>query len=85
MTEETCMSSVKILDTFIIYSIGKPCHITLEVFNILGQKVTTLFEGHKETGSYSIQWDASGQANGIYFAVMKAGGITRIKKMMMVK
>ncbi|GAI90404.1 unnamed protein product, partial [marine sediment metagenome] len=46
---------------------------------------STLFEGRKEAGTYSINWDASGQANGIYIAVMKAGGITRTEKMMMVK
>ena len=71
--------------TTIIYSIAKPGHVTLEVFNILGQKVTTLFEGYRDAGSYSINWDASDQANGIYIAVMKAGGITKTEKMMMVK
>ena len=85
MTEETCMSSAKILDTFITYSVGKPGHITLEVHNILGQKVAKLFEGYKDTGTYSINWDVSDQANGIYFAVMKAGRISKTEKMMMVK
>ena len=79
------MSSAKILGTFITYSVGKPGHIRLEVYNILGQKIATLFDGHKETGSYSINWNASGQANGIYIAVMKAGGMTKTEKMMMVK
>jgi len=32
-----------------------------------------------------VRWDASGQSNGIYIAVMKAGGITKTEKMMMVK
>ncbi len=71
--------------TTIKYSIQKPSPITLEVFDILGQKVTTLFEGYKEAGTYSINWDASRQANGIYIAVLKAGGITKTEKMMMVK
>jgi len=30
-------------------------------------------------------WNSSGQANGIYIAVIKAGGITKTEKMMMVK
>ena len=67
------MSSAKILDTFITYSTGKPGHNTLEVYNIRGQKVTKLFEVHRTEGTYSIRWDASDQANGIYITIMKAG------------
>ena len=71
--------------TTITYSIAKPGHVSLEVFDILGQKVTTLFEGHRDAGTFSINWDASGQANGIYLTIMKAGGITRTEKMMLVR
>ena len=71
--------------TTITYSIGKPGHVTIEVYNILGQKVETLFEGHREAGKYSVRWDASGLANGIYIAALKAGGITRTEKMMLMK
>ena len=71
--------------TTISYSIAKPGNVSIEVFDILGQKVTTLFDGQREAGTYSINWDAAGQANGIYIAVMKAGGIIKKEKMMMVK
>ena len=71
--------------TTIFCSIAKPGHVTIEIYNILGQKVVTLFEGHSEAGEYSVQWDASNQANGIYIAVMKAGGITKTEKMMLLK
>ena len=71
--------------TTITYSIVNAGHVTLEVYNILGQKIASLFEGHSKTGSYSIHWDATGQANGIYFTMMKAGGITKTEKMMIVK
>ena len=70
---------------FLNYSIAKPGYVTLEVFNISGQKVATLFDGHKDAGIYSIKWDASSQANGIYIAVMKAGGFTETRKMVFVK
>ncbi len=71
--------------TTITYSIAKPDHVILDVFNILGQKVDTLFEGHHDAGTYSIRWDASGQANGIYITVMKAGEITKTEKMILMK
>ena len=71
--------------TTITYTIAKTGNAILEVFNVLGQKVDTLFDGYRETGTYSIRWDASRQANGIYIVVMKAGGITKTEKMMLVK
>jgi len=48
-------------------------------------RFTTLFEGHRDAGTYSVRWVASDQANGIFIAVMKAGGITKIEKMMLAK
>ena len=71
--------------TTITYSIGKPGLVTLDVYNILGQKVTTLFNGYKDAGNYSVRWNASGQVNGIYLTIMKAGGIVKTEKMLMLK
>jgi len=36
-------------------------------------------------GKRLIHWDATNHANGIYFAVMRAGEITKTEKMMLVK
>jgi hypothetical protein len=71
--------------TTISYSMGKAGNVNLEVFNVLGQKVASLFDGHREAGSYSVRWDASDFANGVYFAVMKTEGFTKTEKMMLVK
>ena len=35
---------------------------------------------YRDTGSYSTNWDASGQANGIYLALMKAGVIIKTER-----
>jgi hypothetical protein len=71
--------------TTISYSMGKAGNVKLEVFNVLGQKVASLFDGQKEAGNYSVRWDASDFANGVYFAVMKTEGFTKTEKMMLVK
>jgi len=71
--------------TTITYGIAKAGHVTLDVYNVMGQKVATLYDGQRDSGSYSIRWDASEFANGVYFAVMNADGITKTEKMMLVK
>jgi hypothetical protein len=59
--------------------------VTLEVFNLLGQKVSTLFSGNAESGTHTIIFDASRLSSGLYFyrATNKEGSVTR--KMMLLK
>jgi len=46
--------------------------VTLEVFNILGEKVTVLISGQLRPGSYEVSWDASQYPSGIYFYKLSA-------------
>jgi len=74
--------------TLISYSlpgIGKH-HVSLKIYNLLGQKVKTLVNSHQAAGVHCISWDGkdnSGQAvtSGIYFYQLKAGIFTQTKKM----
>jgi parallel beta-helix repeat protein len=56
--------------------------VTIEVFNLFGQKVLTLADGVHAAGSYSIRFPGEGTslAAGIYLVKMTAGGSVRIKK-----
>jgi alpha-N-arabinofuranosidase len=58
--------------TQIKYSIPKNSYITLKVYNLLGEEVTTLFEGYKQRGNYTATFDASGLSSGIYLSRMTA-------------
>jgi hypothetical protein len=76
--------------TKITYSIPMDSKVKLEVFNITGQKVTTLFDGEKTAGTHSISWNAktkSGNelASGTYFIRMQAGSFVQVKKMMLIR
>ena len=53
--------------TEIKYSVPKNNFVTLKVYNLLGEEVTTLFEGFKQRGSYTVTFDAGGLASGVYF------------------
>ena len=71
--------------TEISFSLAKPSHVTLEIYNVMGQKVTTLVEGHLQTGSYSFTWDGSNVASGIYWCRLQAGLKIETRKMLLLK
>jgi len=71
--------------TQISYSLPEQARVSLEIFNILGQRVVSLFDGIQPAGEHSLIWDASGQTSGIYFARLKSGGIFKSVKMLLIK
>ncbi|UCE17852.1 MAG: T9SS type A sorting domain-containing protein, partial [Gemmatimonadota bacterium] len=63
----------------------RPIHTTLKIYNILGQEVSTLVDEVKKPGYYSVTWDASNMANGVYFYRLIAGKYTTTKRMVLMK
>lgn len=57
--------------------------VKLEVFDLLGRKVKTLFNGTKSPGYYEVKFDASIFQSGIYFYKLTVGNFTRTKKMIL--
>jgi hypothetical protein len=57
----------------------------VEVYNLLGQSVSTLTSGYKDAGTYSLTWDATHAASGVYFVKAQAEGFTKIQKLMLLK
>ncbi|MFP6643357.1 MAG: T9SS type A sorting domain-containing protein, partial [Candidatus Latescibacterota bacterium] len=58
-------------DTVIEYQLPQPGEMQLEVYDLAGQRVTTLASGSRAAGSYSVAWDGSGDdsqpvASGVY-------------------
>ncbi len=58
---------------------------TLKVFDVLGNEVTTLVNEYKPSGSYEMQFTASGLVSGLYFYQLKAGNYSETKKMILIK
>lgn len=71
--------------TQIKYSLPESGAISLKVFNLLGQKVATLYEGIKNAGTYEITFNGEGLANGIYVYQLKANNFVETKKLMLLK
>lgn len=64
---------------------GQQSAVSLEVFNILGQKVATLVDQEQKPGYYDIRWDASSLSSGIYFYCLKAGEFSQTRKMLLLR
>ncbi len=71
--------------TAINFSLPKACQVKLEIFNILGQRVTRLIDSEMEAGEYTVYWDGRGVASGIYLYRLNAGDFVSSKKMMLIK
>ncbi len=60
-------------------------NIKLIIYNILGQKVATVFNGNLSAGRYTFSWNADNFSSGIYFCRLTAGSYSLIKKMVLEK
>jgi hypothetical protein len=72
------------------FSIASGDNVKLEVFNILGQKVTTLVNAYRIPGRYSVIWDGRNSvgdevSSGLYFARLVSGDKTASQKMILLK
>jgi hypothetical protein len=59
--------------TNITYSLPEKALVSLKVYDMLGREVTELVNGHKEMGTYTISFDGSNLASGMYVVNMQAG------------
>jgi len=71
--------------TTISFSIPNTSRITLEIYNSLGEKVSTLVSKTLPASTYRYEWDSEGLASGIYFYKMVADNFTEIRKMILLK
>ena len=71
--------------TTITYSLPERTNVAINIYNQLGQKVATLFDGIQETGEHSVQWNASTMVSGVYFYELKTEQYRAIKKLLLMK
>ncbi|MFC1527643.1 T9SS type A sorting domain-containing protein [Candidatus Neomarinimicrobiota bacterium] len=71
--------------TTIRYSLPESADIKLEVFDFLGKKVATLVDEYKNTGNYSVVFNAENLPSGIYFYRLLTGKFVESKKILLIK
>ncbi|SYZ72409.1 hypothetical protein TRIP_C20524 [Candidatus Zixiibacteriota bacterium] len=76
--------------TTISFALPKPGPVTIEIYNMIGQKVAELINAPLAAGYHVIQWDSRNQtgspvASGIYFYRLRADNFCDTKKMILLK
>jgi hypothetical protein len=77
-------------ETIIKYTLSKSSHVSLVIYNILGQKVRTLVSEYQKPGVKTVSWDGKDEkgedlSSGIYLYKLKSGEITQTKRMLLLK
>jgi hypothetical protein len=76
--------------TNITYDIPEVANVSLEIYNVMGQKVRTLASGSHEPGRYRVLWNATndfgeGLSSGMYIYKIQAGDFVSVKKLILMK
>ena len=71
--------------TNIRFEIPEDLHVSLKVYNVLGQLVSTLIDETKSVGNHEIIFDASNMSSGTYIYRLEAGNRVQTRTMMLVK
>lgn len=71
--------------TQISFELPVEAHVTLDVYNIMGQKVSTIADRRFAPGYHTVEWDGSSFASGVYFYRIQAGDAIETRKMMLLK
>ncbi len=76
--------------TTIRFTLLKAERVNLSIYNILGQKVTTLINGEKAAGTQKVEWDGTDEkgallSSGIYFYQIETPNFRQVKRMLFLK
>jgi hypothetical protein len=77
-------------ETQLSYYLSKASQVKVDIYNVLGQKVRDLFEGHQNAGTHILIWNGRDNfgkqlSSGIYLYRLEADGFQQTKKMTLMK
>jgi len=71
--------------TTINLSIPEAGHVSVQVYNVMGQLVSTLANGYMDASDYSFTWDASSISSGVYLITATTADNAATQKVMLLK
>lgn len=71
--------------TYISFAIPKDGWTTLKIYNLNGKQVATLMDKNCTAGKYTVPFDASDLASGIYYYRLESASFMATKKMLVIK
>jgi hypothetical protein len=72
-------------NTTLSFSLSAPSVVSLRILDLLGRTVEVLVNESMSEGAHSLQWTASGQPSGLYFAELTAGDFRQVQKLVLMK
>lgn len=77
-------------NTIVSYGLPKRCSMNLRIFDARGRLVRTLVEAGQPPGFYRVRWNGRDNrerklSSGVYFYCLEALGLSRIRKMVLLR
>ena len=66
-------------------SLNESGHVSIHVYNVLGQVVSTLIDGYMDAGYHTLTWNAKDVPSGMYLVKVQAGNNVETQKLMLLK
>ena len=67
------------------YTLSEATFVTIDVYDLVGRKVTSLVNNQHIAGYHQVIWNSNETSSGVYFCVIRAGENTSIRKMILLK
>jgi hypothetical protein len=71
--------------TTISYSLPQAADIRIEIFDILGRRVETLFSGPQQAGEHAVSWKPGNISSGIYYYRIGSGDFSLSRSCLLIK
>jgi hypothetical protein len=71
--------------TNIMFDLPRSSHVTVKVYNVIGQEVCTVVDDVRPAGHYSMQWSGASLASGVYFCTLQTDSFAQTRKMLLMK
>jgi len=59
--------------------------VRIKIYDIIGREINTLVNRHQKPGTYTVEFDGSNLASGIYYYQIKIGSLISTKKMILLR
>jgi hypothetical protein len=71
--------------TTIKYYLDRPAHVSLKIFNAVGEEIITLADGFQTAGEHQVKWTPEGLAGGVYLSRLQTDDFSETKKLLLQK
>jgi PKD repeat protein len=71
--------------TIINFDVPKAQNVRIKIYNALGEQIQVLADGNFSPGRYSVDFDGSNLASGIYFYALESADVYQVKRMVLIK